>query len=86
MSHHDHNQQEREQRLSDAVHKALYAYFKQLNGYETTDLYDVVLREFERPLFSCVMEHYNGNQTRAAEILGISRVTLRKKLQLYDLL
>ena len=77
---------QRQKRLSEAVHAALHTYFEQLNGHEPNKLYEAVLKEFEKPLFICVMEHYDGNQTRAAEILGISRVTLRKKLQIYNLL
>lgn len=77
---------QRQKHLSEAVHAALHTYFEQLNGHVPNKLYDTVLREFEEPLLSCVMEHYDGNQTRAAEVLGISRVTLRKKLQIYKLL
>ncbi|HID81480.1 MAG TPA: Fis family transcriptional regulator [Chromatiales bacterium] len=57
-----------------------------MNGHATNGLYQTVLSEFEKPLFACVMEHYDGNQTKAAEVLGISRVTLRKKLLQYNLL
>lgn len=77
---------QRQKRLSEAVHTALHTYFEQLNGHEPNGLYNAVLQEFEKPLLTCVMEHYDGNQTRAAEVLGISRVTLRKKLQSYNLL
>lgn len=46
----------------------------------------MVLGEVEPPLFRAVMDYTQGNQTRAAEILGINRATLRKKLKQYRLL
>ena len=46
----------------------------------------MVLREVERPLLEVVMQQTNGNQSRAAEVLGINRNTLRKKLKLYELI
>ena len=71
--------------LGDCVRTALENYFTHLNGHGTQDLYRMVLEEVERPLFHCVMQHLGGNQTRAAEVLGISRSTLRKKLALYGI-
>ena len=46
-------------------------------------LYDLVLREVEEPLFRAVLDYAEGNQSRAADILGINRGTLRKKLKNY---
>lgn len=66
--------------------EALHRYFKDLNGQNPGDLYGLVLGEVEAPLFEAVMEHTHGNQSRAAEILGINRATLRKKLKHYYLL
>lgn len=71
-------------RISDAVDDALQEYFNQLNGHDCNGLYDLVLAEVERPLLRCVMGHCDGNQTKAAKVLGINRGTLRKKLKLYD--
>jgi Fis family transcriptional regulator, factor for inversion stimulation protein len=65
--------------------EAVRAYFKQLNGHKPGDLYQLVLGEVERPLFSAVMQYTNGNQSEAAEILGINRGTLRKKLKSYKI-
>jgi Fis family transcriptional regulator len=43
------------------------------------------MREVEEPLFKVVMTHVDGNQSRAATILGINRGTLRKKLKEFGL-
>ncbi|MEN7342218.1 MAG: DNA-binding transcriptional regulator Fis [Pseudomonadota bacterium] len=64
---------------------ALQDYFVKLNGTIPGDLYGMVLSEVERPLFQKVMEYTSGNQSRAAEILGINRGTLRKKLRTYEI-
>lgn len=44
------------------------------------DLYDLVIKQVERPLLRFILEKTNGNQVKASEILGINRNTLRKKL------
>jgi Fis family transcriptional regulator, factor for inversion stimulation protein len=64
---------------------ALSSYFASLNGHRPGQLYDLVLREVEEPLFRAVLDYSAGNQSRAAEILGINRGTLRKKLKTYGL-
>ena len=64
---------------------ALNSYFASLNGHNPGQLYDLVLREVEEPLFRAVLDYSEGNQSRAAEILGINRGTLRKKLKNYGL-
>jgi len=51
-----------------------------IDGYPVHDLYDKVLARVERPLFDLVLAHTGGNQLKAAEILGLNRNTLRKKL------
>ena len=73
------------QTLRECVKSALDHYFIQLNGHETADLYEFVIKEVEKPLLESVMEQANGNQSRAATMLGISRSTLRKKLALHGL-
>jgi Fis family transcriptional regulator len=67
------------------VAEALEDYFRQLNGHACEGLYKLVLAEVEQPLLEAVMRHCGGNQTRASEMLGINRGTLRKKLQQYGL-
>jgi Fis family transcriptional regulator len=65
--------------------EALDSYFATLNGHKPGHLYDLVLREVEEPLFKAVLDYAEGNQCRAADILGINRGTLRKKLKTYGL-
>jgi len=71
--------------LSALTGEALDGYFNKLNGHKPGDLYQLVLGEVERPLFKAVLDYTNGNQSEAAQILGINRGTLRKKLRLYNL-
>lgn len=71
-------------RIGEAVHTALEDYFRELDGLDPNDLYDLVMSEVERPLLQCVMYHCDGNQTKAARILGINRGTLRKKLKIHE--
>ena len=72
--------------LGDLVEHAIERYFQDLNGTPVTDLYEIVLREVERPLLSCVMENVAHNQSKAALMLGLNRGTLRKKLKTHGLL
>ncbi len=72
--------------LRDSVEHALENYFEQLDGAPVSDVYQLVLSEVEAPLLEKVMEYTNDNQTRASEMLGLNRGTLRKKLKQYGLL
>ena len=76
---------EREYTLRTSVQSALDIYFNDLNGHSPGNLYRLVMDEVEAPLLESVMRHTGGNQTRAAECLGINRATLRKKLKQYGL-
>jgi Fis family transcriptional regulator len=71
--------------LSCLTDEALHSYFANLNGHKPGDLYQLVMGEVEKPLFRAVLTYTNGNQSEAAEILGINRGTLRKKLKAYKL-
>jgi Fis family transcriptional regulator, factor for inversion stimulation protein len=71
--------------LSSLTDECLNSYFANLNGHKPGDLYQLVLGEVEKPLFRAVLSYTNGNQSEAAEILGINRGTLRKKLKVYKL-
>ncbi len=71
----------RELPLRTHTERALHDYFASLNGHRPAHLYDLVLREVEEPLLKAVLDYTDGNQLRAADILGINRGTLRKKLR-----
>jgi Fis family transcriptional regulator, factor for inversion stimulation protein len=75
----------REVPLRNHAERALSDYFTSLNGHRPAHLYDLVLREVEEPLFRVVLDYAEGNQSRAAGILGINRGTLRKKLKQFGL-
>ena len=66
--------------IEDCIRGSLEAYFRDLRGVEPTAMYEMIERVVERPLFEVVMEHAEGNQSRAAQWLGINRNTLRRKL------
>ncbi|MBF7731055.1 DNA-binding transcriptional regulator Fis [Pseudomonas sp. N040] len=74
------------QTLRGSVVKSLHDYFANLEGASVSDLYNLVLSEVEAPLLESVMNFVKGNQTKASEMLGLNRGTLRKKLKQYDLL
>ncbi|WP_269531593.1 helix-turn-helix domain-containing protein [Chitinimonas sp. BJYL2] len=69
-----------------AVRDALEQYFRDLDGEAPQAIYDMVLAKVEKPMLEVVLGKAQGNQTRAAELLGINRNTLRKKMQEHDLL
>jgi len=75
----------RKQPIRRSVTSAIDLYLQDMNGHEVNDLYHVVLNEVEPAILDVVMNYVEGNQTEAAEMLGISRGTLRKKLKLYGL-
>ncbi len=72
--------------LKESTETALQEYFKTLNGNAPNGLYKLVINEVELPLIEAVMAFTNKNQSQAAEILGINRSTLRKKLKLFELI
>lgn len=77
MSQHD---------LTTCVSGALEQYFHDLDGEKPAAIYDMVLRSVEKPMLEIVLAKAGGNQTLAADMLGINRNTLRKKLTEYQLL
>ena len=74
-----------EKPLSYYVDASLKRYFQNLNGCQPNELYRLIISEVEKPLIERVMHHCAGNNSRAAEILGINRATLRKKIQQYQI-
>jgi Fis family transcriptional regulator len=72
--------------LRQSVEESLIQYFSELDGQQTASLYELFMHQVEAPLFECVMQHTQDNQSKAAVLLGLNRGTLRKKLKQYDLL
>ena len=71
----------RSNELAEAVRRSLERYFRDLDGEKPTAIYDMVLRNIERPLIETVLGKAEGNQSAAAAMLGIDHNTLRKKIQ-----
>lgn len=66
--------------IEECVRKSLEKYFRDLDGETAHHVYEMVMRTVEKPVLEIAMERSSGNQSQAAEILGINRNTLRKKL------
>jgi Fis family transcriptional regulator len=66
--------------IEDSIRDSLEVYFKDLGDVEPAAMYDMILNVVERPLLDVVMKKADGNQSRAADWLGINRNTLRRKL------
>ena len=71
--------------LEQCVLRSLEQYFSDLDGARPHALHGMVITAVERPLLQFAMARAGGNQSAAAELLGINRNTLRKKLQEYRL-
>ncbi|RQW85844.1 MAG: sigma-54-dependent Fis family transcriptional regulator [Geobacter sp.] len=71
--------------LEALVEMKLRSSLDNLDKMESGDLYGLILEQMERPLIRFVLEKTRGNQVKAAEILGINRNTLRKKIQELDI-
>ena len=72
--------------IAASVRLAMQQYFLDLDGEAPQPIYDMVLAQVEKPLIEVVLAHAQGNQTRAAELRGLNRNTLRKKMKQYDLI
>jgi len=71
--------------IANSVKSALDQYFKDLDGQPPHALYDMVLACIEKPLLEYTLHYAGGNQSKTAEILGLNRNTLRKKMQQYHI-
>ncbi len=71
--------------LADCVRRNLNRYFRDLDGETPHAIYDMVIASVEKPMLEVVMKQAQNNQTSAAEMLGISRSTLRRKLAEHNL-
>jgi Fis family transcriptional regulator len=72
--------------IDDCIRHSVEQYFKDLRGAEPGALHELFLGAAERPLLDVVMRHADGNQSKAADWLGINRNTLRRKLQVHKLI
>ncbi len=72
--------------LRHSVRLAVRAYLEELEGELGSEVYQMVLAEVEAPLLEEIMQYTRNNQTRASQMLGLNRGTLRKKLKQYGLL
>ena len=66
--------------IEECIRTSLESYFRDLKGAEPHSVHDMIIAAVEKPLLDVVMKHAEGNQSRAAEWLGINRNTLRRKL------
>ncbi len=69
--------------LSDHVTQMLEVYFNTLEEQHACDVYEMVLQQVEKPMIEFVLEQTQNNQSQAANILGMNRNTLKKKIQKY---
>lgn len=74
-----------ESELSRTVRRAIDSYFRDLDGQKPHAIYEMVIHCVERPMIESVLQLADGNQSRAAEILGLNRNTLRKKMKEHGL-
>ena len=75
----------KENEISACVRRTVVDYFKHLDGEKPCAVYEAVLESMEKPLIEVVLHQAGGNQTRAADILGLNRNTLRKKMSQYGI-
>ena len=67
--------------LADCVKRSLERYFKDMDGEKPTSIYEMVLKNIEKPMIETVLGKAEGNQSHAAAMLGVTRNTLRKKMR-----
>lgn len=66
--------------IDDCIRSSVEQYFKDLRGAEPGALHELFINAAEKPLIEVVLRHAEGNQSKAADWLGINRNTLRRKL------
>ncbi len=74
-----------ENEMARFVRKAIDGYFKDLDGEKACGIYDMVINCVEKPLLETVLHRLEGNQSHAAQVLGINRNTLRKKMKAHGI-
>ena len=71
--------------IARCVRKAMDGYFRDLDGERPCSIYDMVISSVEKPLIEVILTKVAGNQTQAAQLLGLNRNTLRKKMKAYGI-
>ena len=71
--------------IGRSVEKSLEDYFRRLDGETPHGVYDMVIGTVERSMLATIMHRAGGNQTQAADMLGVNRNTLRSKLSKYGI-
>ena len=71
--------------LREFVSQTMREYFDKIDGYPIDKVYNLVIGEVEKPLIEETIKYCKGNQSRASELLGLSRGTLRKKMKQYNI-
>ena len=72
--------------IGRSIERSLDEYFRKLDGEPPHGVYDMVIGHVERALLASMLERAQGNQTQAADMLGMNRNTLRAKLAKYHLI
>jgi Fis family transcriptional regulator len=72
--------------LRESANDSIQSFLNTLDGETCQDLYAMVIEQVEEPLLAAVMDYTRGNQSKASEMLGLNRGTLRKKLREHKLL
>ena len=80
------SQKSKNKPLSEQVRKAMKKYFATLGDAAPANIYEMVMTEVEPELLKAVMKYANYNQSKAANVLGLNRATLRKKLHRYNII
>ncbi len=71
--------------LTHCIRRAIESYFRDLDGERPCAVYDMVINSVEKPLIESVLHRVQGNQTKAADVLGLNRNTLRKKMKTHGI-
>ncbi len=74
-----------ENEIACCVRKSIGQYLNDLDGEKPSCIHDMVILSVEKPLIEVILQHTQGNQTQAAELLGINRNTLRQKIKRYQI-
>lgn len=80
------NEETKNTGLDNAVRASLSQFLDDLDEENPGNIYDLVIQQVEAPLLELILKHVDGNQSKAADYLGINRGTLRKKLKAYQLI